>query len=203
MSGRVNTKFVIGLSATLIAIIIGLVGVWYTFVRTNPAEYIARVDAMLAQGQYIKAVEYYRKARSGRPHDPNLMLKQAQALSQIPVQDTRTARAAIGQLIDLYKSVWGARAAWNDSGDLFDTDEVEMQRFANDWAIICSELKMANFIMRNDDHGDRDADGDGTADEIQEVQAVLWEFHDLIFVLFMCTLSLSHSLPRCACARAP
>ncbi len=105
MSGRVNTKFVIGLSATLIAIIIGLVGVWYMFVRTNPAEYIARADAMLAQGQYIKAVEYYRKARSGRPHDPNLMLKQAQALSQIPVQDTRTARAAIGQLIDLYKSV--------------------------------------------------------------------------------------------------
>lgn len=105
MSGRVNTKFVIGLSATLIAIIIGLAGVWYMFVRTDPAEYIARADAMLVQGHYIKAVEYYRKARSGRPHDPQLMLKQAQALSQITVQDTRRARAAIGQLIDLYKSV--------------------------------------------------------------------------------------------------
>ena len=101
---------------------------------------------------------------------------------------------------DLYKSVWAARAAWNDSGDIYDTDEVEMQRFANDWAVICSELKMGKFIMRNDDQGRSDADGDGTPDEIQEVQAVLWEFHDLIFVLFMCTcrspsVALSASFP--------
>ena len=67
MSGRVNTKFVVGLSATLITIIVGLVGVWYTLVRTDPAEYIARADAMLAQGQYAQAVDFYRKARSGRP----------------------------------------------------------------------------------------------------------------------------------------
>lgn len=105
MSGRVNTKFVIGLSATLIAIIVGLVGVWYMFVRTDPAEYIARADAMLAQGQYAQAVDFYRKARSGRPHSVDLMLKQAQAMSQITVEDSRQARSAIGQLIDLYKGV--------------------------------------------------------------------------------------------------
>lgn len=105
MSGRVNTKFVIGLSATLVAIIVGLVGVWYLFVRTDPAEYIARADAMLAQGQYAQAVDFYRKARSGRPHSIDLMLKQAQALSQITVEDSRQARSAIGQLLDLYKGV--------------------------------------------------------------------------------------------------
>ena len=70
----------------------------------------------------------------------------------------------------------------------------------HDWAVICSELKMGKFIMRNDDQGRSDADGDGTPDEIQEVQAVLWEFHDLIFVLFMCTcrspsVALSASFP--------
>tara|TARA_Y100001933_G_scaffold263783_1_gene326682 strand:- start:45347 stop:49813 length:4467 start_codon:yes stop_codon:yes gene_type:complete len=105
MSGRVNTKFVIGLSATLVAIIVGLVGVWYMFVRTDPAEYIARANAMLDRGQYAQAVDYYRKARSGRPHSTDLMLKQAKAMSQITVEDSRQARAAIGQLLDLYKSV--------------------------------------------------------------------------------------------------
>lgn len=105
MSGRVNTKFVIGLSATLVAIIVGLIGVWYLFVRTDPAEYIARADAMLAQGQYAQAVDFYRKARSGRPHSVELMLKQAQALSQITLEDSRQARSSIGQLLDLYKGV--------------------------------------------------------------------------------------------------
>ncbi|MAX25931.1 MAG: hypothetical protein CMJ19_15645 [Phycisphaeraceae bacterium] len=105
MSGRVNTKFVVGLSATLITIIVGLVGVWYTLVRTDPAEYIARADAMLAQGQYAQAVDFYRKARSGRPHSVELMLKQAQAMEQITVSDSRQARSAIGQLLELYKGV--------------------------------------------------------------------------------------------------
>jgi tetratricopeptide (TPR) repeat protein len=105
MSGRVNTKFVVGLSVTLIAIIVGLMGVWYAFVRTDPAEYIARADAMLAQGQYAQAVDFYRKARSGRPHSVELMLKQAQAMEQITVTDSRQARGAIGQLLELYKGV--------------------------------------------------------------------------------------------------
>ena len=106
MSGRVNTKFVVGLSATLVAIIIGLVSVWYLAVRTDPAEYIARADAMLAQGQYAKAVDLYRKARSGGGSQRvGLLLKQAQAMSQLTLDDSRTARAVIGQLMDLYKSV--------------------------------------------------------------------------------------------------
>ncbi|MBN4060976.1 tetratricopeptide repeat protein [bacterium AH-315-I18] len=106
MSGRVNTKFVVGLSATLVAIIVGLVSVWYMVVRTDPAEYIARADAMLAQGQYAKAVDLYRKARSGGGGQRvDLLLKQAQAMSQLTVDDSRRARAVIGQLMDLYKSV--------------------------------------------------------------------------------------------------
>ena len=81
--------------------------------------------------------------------------------------------------------------------------EVEMRRFANDWAQMCTELKLANFVMRNDDQGDIDLDGDGVPDELQEVEAVLWEFHDMIFILFMYYASLGSHDPNATVVEYP
>ena len=92
----------------------------------------------------------------------------------IPPKATRRKRTASQekQEFDLYKSVWAGRAAFNDSNDVFDTEDVEMRRFANDWTQMCTELKLANFVMRNDDEGMIDLDGDGVPGALMCLWAV-------------------------------
>ena len=57
--------------------------------------------------------------------------------------------------------------------------------------------------MRMDDDGKLDLDGDGVPDEVQECEAVLWEFHDLIFVLFMYYASLGSKDPNASVIEYP
>ena len=42
---------------------------------------------------------------------------------------------------------------------------------------------LEKFIVKNDDDGAADADGDGKLDEIEEVKAVLWENHHLLYMV--------------------
>ena len=52
--------------------------------------------------------------------------------------------------------------------------------FDSDWAR-CLSCGIGRLILRLDDEDDDDADG---SDEVKEVADVLWEFHDLINVMF-------------------
>ena len=85
---------------------------------------------------------------------------------------------------NVYESVWGTRASWNDSGDVYDTEQVALRRFARDWESVVRDLGVGNLVRRSDDDGDADLDGDGISDELQEVQAIIWAYHELIEILF-------------------
>jgi|GEM_PF-3574940 len=104
MAGRVNTKFVVILSAILILFIVGLVGLWFYVNRVDPAEHIARADKYAAAGQYEKAVTYYGRALRERKTDVDLILKFADAKSQLLVSDFRVAQNNITSQIDYYRN---------------------------------------------------------------------------------------------------
>jgi hypothetical protein len=61
-------------------------------------------------------------------------------------------------------SIWAPRAAWADSKDLYDTDEVEQRRFEKDWSRAL-KLGVGKAILKNDDANDADEE----ADEVQQV----------------------------------
>ena len=43
---------------------------------------------------------------------------------------------------------------------------------------------LEKYIVTYDDEGAVDEDGDGVADEIEEVRSVLWENHHLLYMIF-------------------
>ena len=91
----------------------------------------------------------------------------------------KPSTAATKPPFELYKSLWAPRVQWCDAHDLHDTEEVEVQRFLNDWSG-CVCMGLGKVIVRQDDEGAADDDHDGVPDEVQEVAAALWEYHDLL-----------------------
>ena len=88
----------------------------------------------------------------------------------------------------LETSIWWPRASWCDSKSLFDTEECERRKLA---AVMkrARAVGMQKFILDNDDDDDDDGvadddDGDGIPDEVEQVEEVIWESHDLLFMLF-------------------
>jgi hypothetical protein len=79
---------------------------------------------------------------------------------------------------------WAPRALWCDAKALTDTEAVERQRFESDWQRVRSDLGVERVVMRADDDGAADADGNGIADEVEDVQGVLWQFHVCYAVVF-------------------
>ena len=81
-------------------------------------------------------------------------------------------------------SCWAPRALWSDAKSLVDTEEVERARFSNDWHRVAHELGTAKMVMRYDDDGIKDADGDGVSDEVQEIERCLWQHHSACLTVF-------------------
>lgn len=80
-------------------------------------------------------------------------------------------------------SIWAPRRKWCDSLDFYDTEECERGMFATDWER-CLACGLGRFIERMDDEdAGVDGDGDGLG-EIEEVAKVIWEYHDLAYVIF-------------------
>lgn len=79
----------------------------------------------------------------------------------------------------LFGSIWGPRCDGCDGRDFVDHEEVVFERFAADWQAML-RLGVAKYIIKNDDGGSADDDGDGVPDEVEDVGAVLFLNHPLI-----------------------
>ena len=84
----------------------------------------------------------------------------------------------------LESSIWGSRKVTCDSCDFYDSPEVIAKMVGQDWARARDAHKLASFIVRYDDQGDADEDGDGEADEVQEVERMLYEHAELLLQIF-------------------
>lgn len=89
-----------------------------------------------------------------------------------------------GDAWSLDNSIWAPRRQWCDARDFYDTDSVHRRMFECDWERALSHSSLSIFIVRNDDDGGADADGDGRPDEIDEVRDVVWEHHQLLTTVF-------------------
>ena len=85
---------------------------------------------------------------------------------------------------DIRNSVWAPRAPWSDSKAFLDAQEVECRRMSNDWWRACA-MGVDDLVAKKDDDGRADLDGNGIADELEELEALLWEMRHLIFIIFM------------------
>lgn len=106
------------------------------------------------------------------------------AAKQRPAPQAPVPEEPVDEPWSLETSIWAPRKLWSDSRDFLDTEEVERRKFDVIWQTARDQQGIDKLIMRNDDDGAVDADGDGTPDEVEEVADVLWEFHDLLFCLF-------------------
>jgi len=73
---------------------------------------------------------------------------------------------------DPYDTLWKARAEQCDAKDLYDTEDVELRMFKSDWGKALQHGGFERFLMKMDDDGGLDEDGDGISDEVQEVETV-------------------------------
>lgn len=83
----------------------------------------------------------------------------------------------------LAESIWAPRAKWSDGKDFFDHEKIIFDRFMVDWRCALG-MGMHSVIVRYDDDGEMDDDGDGVPNEIEEVGAVLFVNHMLYANLF-------------------
>ena len=84
----------------------------------------------------------------------------------------------------LEESIWAPRAEQCDAKDFYDNERVEQRMFDLDWSRARNANELSRVIVRHDDNATVDADGDGVADEVSEVEQVLWEHHHLIYTAF-------------------
>jgi uncharacterized membrane protein YgcG len=80
-------------------------------------------------------------------------------------------------------SIWVPRIAWSDGKDLYDTPATWKERFFHDWRRALHK-GIIGIIMRWDDDGLLDQDGDGVPDEITDVCHSFWRHCATLTSLF-------------------
>ena len=84
----------------------------------------------------------------------------------------------------LQTSIWAPRAKWCESKDFWEREEVEKNMFNLDWKRCC-ECGIGRFILRTDDgNGSNMGDEEAHADEVTQVESVLWAHHLTVNALF-------------------
>ena len=113
------------------------------------------------------------------------VLEHLEAEDKLAVVDTAHApsRARVPERFDIYRSVWAPRMGWACCRDLYDTVDVELQRFNADWSRLLA-LGLTKVVLMFDDDGAADEDDDGVPDEVVEVSTVLYQNYSLVCLLF-------------------
>ena len=78
----------------------------------------------------------------------------------------------------LEKSIWAPRIKWADSKSFYNTEAIHRRMFYLDWERSL-ECGLRGYIARHDDGPSELVD-----EEIEEVSEVLWEHHELIYLIF-------------------
>lgn len=94
MAGRVNTKFVVIVSAVVVVLVGGLVLVAQRLSR-DAQEFVARGEQYLAEGKYEEAVETFQRAVNRSESDPQVIRKYVDAVQQKPAADHVEATNAL------------------------------------------------------------------------------------------------------------
>ncbi|MBI1370285.1 MAG: tetratricopeptide repeat protein [Planctomycetes bacterium] len=105
MAGRVNTKFVMILLAILVVVTGVLGAAWYFATLKDPAEYIAKGDVMMSQGQYDEAQKWYGRAFRLDRTSPVIMMKYTEASSKMPVTTTHDLNERLMQMTQMWSKV--------------------------------------------------------------------------------------------------
>ncbi len=128
MVSRVNTRFVVLLSAVLAAIVLGMVGFWFVFVEQDPAELVHRGDELMADHAPAQALGYYGRALQKHPTNLQWMDKYLAALRAAEVDDVSTAQRYVGQMRALMREAAEQQPDNTDRLDQFYALELRLAR---------------------------------------------------------------------------
>src|SRR3954454_16123281 len=101
MAKRVNTRFLILLTAGFAVALVAALAVHFVFFRKDPAAQARQGDALLAEGKPREALDKYKFAIAHKPTDKDLLVKIGDAYNAMVVDDTQ--------------NLFNARAAWSQA----------------------------------------------------------------------------------------
>ena len=86
----------------------------------------------------------------------------------------------------LDESIWAPRQRTSESRAFYDTAALRRRMFECDWgrALQANRGSLTKHILRYDDDGALDDDGDGVPDEVQEAGEALWGAQERIYAIF-------------------
>jgi tetratricopeptide (TPR) repeat protein len=102
MAKRVNTRFLIILTAGFAVLLVAALGVHFVFFRKDPAAQARAGDQLMKEGKPRDAVDRYKFALAHNPTNKDLLVKIGDAYNQMVVDDTQNllqARAAWSQAV--------------------------------------------------------------------------------------------------------
>lgn len=105
MAGRVNTKFVILLSAIIALAALGVVGLYLGFVYKSAAQLEQTGDQFMAEGETYLAVDAYGKAINKNRTDVGLIEKFLAANDVLESRDIVDARTNLGRTLQLKRTL--------------------------------------------------------------------------------------------------
>ena len=100
--------------------------------------------------------------------------------------EVRPKSAPVRRTWRLDESIWAPRQRTSESRAFYDTAALRRRMFECDWAraLQANRGSLTKHILRHDDDGSLDDNGDGVPDEVQETAEALWEVHDLLYGTF-------------------
>lgn len=102
MAKRVNTRFLIILTAVVAVAIVGALAAHFLFFKKDPAAQARQGDTLLKEGKPREALDKFKYAIAHRPNDKELLVKIGDAYNMMVVDDTQSlghARAVWRQVV--------------------------------------------------------------------------------------------------------
>ena len=100
--------------------------------------------------------------------------------------EVRPKTAPVRRTWRLDESIWAPRQRTSESRAFYDTAALRRRMFECDWAraLQANRGSLTKHILRHDDDGSLDDNGDGVPDEVQEAGEALWAAQERIYAIF-------------------